>query len=129
MINVQIEELNEAIKGVLDEYNETVVNGLKKNTKKAMDDLVKSTKTTAPVGKRSKHYRDSITSKTLGESKSGISRLWYVRGSDYRLSHLLNDGHALRDGGRYNGTKFITKAVDTIIPKYLEAIEEVIKNG
>ena len=126
---IQIDELNKAIRDALDDYNDNIVTGLKKNTKKAMKDLVDNTKATAPVGNRSQHYRDSITSKTVDESRYGVTKLWYVKGSDYRLSHLLNNGHALRDGGRYPGTNFIGKAVDKILPWYLNAIEEVIKNG
>ena len=126
---IQIDELNEAIKNALEDYNENIVTGLKKNTTKAMKDLVDNTRATAPVGNRNKHYRDIIASKTISETQYGITKLWYVKGSDYRLSHLLNNGHALRDGGRYPGTNFIGKAVDHILPFYLNAVEEVIKNG
>lgn len=126
---IQIDELNNAIKNALEDYNDTIVTGLKKNTNDAMKDLVANTKATAPVGNRAKHYRDSISSKTLNETQFGISKLWYVKGEYYRLSHLLNNGHALRDGGRYPGTNFIGKAVDHILPFYLSKIEEVIKNG
>lgn len=128
-ITVNVDQLNEAINAQLKEYNRDVVKGVKKYTKKAMKDLVDNTKATAPVGKRSKHYKDSITSRTESETQDGITKLWYVKGSDYRLSHLLNNGHALRDGGRYPGTNFIGKAVDAIIPIYLKEIEEVLKNG
>jgi hypothetical protein len=126
---IQIDDLNTAIRDALDEYNESIVSGLKKTTKKAMKDLVDTTKATAPVGDRSQHYRDNIAQKTVNESQFGITKLWYVKGSDYRLSHLLNNGHALRDGGRYPGTNFIGNAVNSILPRYLSEIEEVIKNG
>lgn len=126
---IQIDELNNAIKNALDDYNDSIVTGLKKTTKKAMKDLVDTTKSTAPVGNRSKHYKDNISSKTDSETQYGITKIWYVKGSDYRLSHLLNNGHALRDGGRYPGTNFIGKAVDRILPEYLEKIEEVCRNG
>lgn len=126
---VNIDQLNDAIINSLEDYNREVVDGVKKVTKKAMNQLVKDSKATAPVGKRSKHYKDNITSKTLSENDLGISKLWYVRGSDYRLTHLLNNGHALRDGGRYPGTNFLGKAVDKIVPDFLKEIEEVLKNG
>lgn len=126
---ISVDQLNEAINAELKTYNATIVKGVKKYTDKAMKDLVNKTKATAPVGNRSKHYRDSITSRTESETQDGIVKLWYVKGSDYRLSHLLNNGHALRDGGRYPGTNFIGKAVDDIVPKYIKEIEEVIKNG
>lgn len=124
---IDISGLNEAIKGALDEYNEDVVNGVKKATNDAMKELVKTTKATAPVGNRDRHYRDNITSKTTKETKDGIVKTWYVRGNDYRLSHLLNNGHALRDGGRYPGTKFITKAVNKVVNDFTSKIEEVVQ--
>lgn len=126
---VAVDELNQVIMDSLEDYNKTVVEGVKKNTKRAMKDLVNATKQTAPVGKREKHYKDNITSKTVSETQYGLTKVWYVRGSDYRLTHLLNNGHALRDGGRYPGTNFVGKAVDAVIPWYLQAIEEVLKNG
>jgi len=126
---IQIDELNTAIKNALDQYNEDVVRSLKKTTTRAMKDLVANTKANAPVGQRDKHYRDSITSKTISESRYGIAKLWYVKGSDYRLSHLLNNGHAFRDGSRYPGTNFIGKVVDRLIPWYLDTIEKLLRNG
>lgn len=124
---INIDELNDVISAELKAYNQTVTDGVKKQTKRAMKDLVENTKATAPVGKRDKHYRDSITSRTLSESDTKLEKQWYVKGSDYRLSHLLNNGHALRGGGRYEGTNFIGKAVDRILPWYVQQIEEVIK--
>ena len=127
---IDVSELNDAIQGILEDYNEEIVKGVKLNTRRAMRDLVKNTKATAPVGKRAtKHYRDNIASKVLSDDSHGRSELWYVRGADARLSHLLNNGHALRNGGRWPGTNFIGKAVDHIIPWFLQRIEEVIKNG
>lgn len=126
---IPVDELNRAIMDSLDDYNKEVVDGIKKNTKRAMKDLVANTKATAPVGKRAKHYRDNIRSKTIIETNYGLTKAWYIKGPDYRLTHLLNDGHALRDGGRYPGTNFLGKAVDAIVPWYLERIEEVIKNS
>lgn len=126
---VNIDNLNEAIINSLEEYNLNATEDIKKLTNEAMNELVKDTKKTAPVGKRRKHYKSNITSKKLSESQYGISKLWYVKGSDYRLTHLLNNGHALRNGGRYPGTNFLGKAVDKIVPEFIDKVEEVIKNG
>lgn len=126
---IRIDELNDTIMGALDMYHRETTDGIKKNVKRAMKDLVKNTKATAPVGHRDEHYRDNIASRTDSETQFELVQQWYVKGSDYRLSHLLNNGHALRDGGRYAGTNFIGKAVDAILPFYIAQIEEVIKNG
>lgn len=128
-VKISIEGLAAAITKELTIYETNVNQAIRKQTDKSMRQLVQETKGTAPVGHRKKHYRDSITSKVSKDSIYGYEKLWYVRGSDYRLSHLLNNGHALRDGGRYPGTQFITKASVSVIKDYEKAIEEVLKNG
>lgn len=132
--NISIADLVSKISEELTDYRRNVVDKvITEETKKSMKELVQKTKATAPVGKRTKHYRDNISSKVLTKNDSGYglnyTELWFVKGSDYRLSHLLNNGHALRDGGRFEGTKFITKATDEIETAYLENIKKAIENG
>lgn len=126
---IGVEELGEAIAKELTIYGQNVIDGIKREAKTHAKMLVKDTKTTAPVGNRLKHYRDSISSKKTMETDRAVEYVWYVAGSDYRLSHLLERGHMLRNGKRTNGTHFIQNASDPILEKYLEAVEEVIKNG
>lgn len=127
--SIGVDELGDAIAKELSLYGRNVIDGVKKEAKSSMSRLVKDTKATAPVGHRKKHYRDSIKSKKVSENDRSISYLWYVAGSDYRLSHLLEKGHALRNGSRVEGTHFIQKASDPILEEYIRAVEEVIKNG
>ena len=54
---VNIDNLNEAIINSLEEYNLNATEDIKKLTNEAMNELVKDTKKTAPVGKRRKHYK------------------------------------------------------------------------
>lgn len=122
-------DLGDAIQEELTLYSRNVISGIKNEAKKSIKQLVKDTKATAPVGNRQKHYRDSITSKKTKETDRAIEYTWYVKGSDYRLSHLLEDGHALRDGGRTQGTHFIENARDPIVEEYLRAVEDIIENG
>ena len=128
-MSVSVGELNNAINKELGLYSQSVIDGVKEEAKKSMEQLVKDTKATAPVGHRKKHYRNSIKSKVLSENARSIVYLWYVDGPNYRLSHLLENGHALRNGGRVPGTHFIKNASDPILERYLQAVEEVCKNG
>ncbi len=128
-MSVEIGQLSEAIERELTLYSQNVIDGVKNEAKKSMGQLVKKTRATAPVGKRDKHYRDSISSKKTGENDRAISYTWYVKAPNYRLSHLLENGHALRNGGRTTGSHFIQKASDPILEDYIKAVEEVIKNG
>ena len=128
-LKTSIEGFARAIERELTLYADHISEGIRSETDKAMRQLVQETKATAPVGNRKKHYKNSISSKVTKNSVYAYERQWYVKGSDYRLSHLLNNGHALRDGGRYPGTQFITKAEVSIVKAYGEAIKEIIKNG
>ena len=131
---ISVDDLVSTISEELSGYQRNVVDKVVvEETKKSMKELVQKTKATAPVGKRTKHYRDNIASKVLQKSNNAIgssySEVWYVKGSDYRLSHLLNNGHAKKNGGRVEGTKFITKATDEVETAYLENIKKAIENG
>ena len=126
---VNIESLSDAINRELTIYSQEVTDKIKKEAKSSMKELVKKTKETAPVGKRNKHYRDSIRSRKVRENDRGAEYQWYVDGPDYRLSHLLENGHALRDGGRFEGTHFIADASDPILAEFERKVEEAVRNG
>lgn len=126
---IEIDALASEIQGVLDNYNSKIIKGVKKETKRAMKDLVTNTKADAPVGKRKQHYKDSITSKKVMENSDGLIMRWYVKGSDYRLTHLLENGHATRNGGRTKAFKFVSKNVDRIEKWYLPTLKGVVENG
>lgn len=130
MANTQINQVAQAINKELTIYSNNVLEGIKKTAKSSASKLVKKTKATAPVGKRSRHYRDNIASRKLEETDRAVTYQWYVKGSDYRLSHLLENGHAKRNGkGRVEGTGFIHKAEESVVSEYVKEVEEVIKNG
>ena len=128
-MSLSVGQLSETIARELTLYGKNVIDGVKKEAKKSMDQLVKDTKATAPVGKRKKHYKNSIKGKKTDENDRSVTYTWYVDGPDYRLSHLLENGHALRNGGRVEGTHFIKNASDPIMEQYLQAVEEVCRNG
>lgn len=127
MSTVTVDQLSEEIRTTLENYNKVVIDGTKQKAKESMDRLVKETKATAPKH-RPKYYK-SISSKQTRNDNFGAEYTWYVKGSEYRLSHLLENGHATRDGGRVAGTHFIKNASDPILEEYVKAVEEVIQNG
>lgn len=132
MATIGIEKLSAEINRELQIYSKSVTDNLKKVTKKYSTVLVKKTKANAPVGDRERHkYKDSIKCKKQWETPNAVKYIWYVdsKDSNYRLTHLLVNGHALRDGGRTAPNPFLKNAVLEVESGYLKEIKEVIKNG
>lgn len=125
---VTIDGLADAIEQELTLYNENITQEVKKSARKNMRVMVKETK-----AQRYKQdtgaYRKAISSKTLKETVNGLSMLWYVKAPHYRLTHLLEYGHATRSGGRTIAYNFVGKAEKKAVKQFEKDVEEAIKNG
>ena len=132
MAIVGIEKLSAEIDKELTLYSTSVTEKLKALAKKYSSELVKKTKATAPNGNRkSGKYKDSIKAKKQSEDINSIKYIWYVdsKNSNYRLTHLLVNGHAKRNGGRTKANHFLRDAVEEMESNYIKDVEEVIQNG
>lgn len=128
--------LNEQMEQVLTVYTEELNEKLRGLTTDSMKKLVKETKATAPRGRRKGQYKKSITADYTGTRTSArglkgqnVHAIWYVRAPDYRLTHLLINGHATRDGGRTKANPFLHNALNKVLPEYEQKVEEAIQNG
>lgn len=124
---VKIGDLGEAIEQTLTLYHEDVNEALNAAAEKAVKDLAKKTKATAPVGARGS-YRKNIASKLLKRTRNSSTYVWYVKAPDHRLTHLLVKGHVTKNGGRTRANPFLKNAVDQVIPAYERDIKEALKN-
>lgn len=128
---ISIDDLSAEMTEILKSYGKQVDEIVEQKAKEVIKDLVKNTKQDAPVNTRSggTHYRDQIASKTLKSETHKHSQLWYVNGDKYRLAHLLNNGHALRNGGRVPGDDHVTRNAELAAETYERELAEAIKNG
>ena len=121
---------------VLTIYAEEVNEKLRVITTESMKQLVKETKAHAPIGRRKGQFKKNITADYSGTRRSArglrgqnVHATWYVRAPDYRLTHLLVNGHATKNGDRTTPDPFLQNAVDHILPEYERKVEEVLSNG
>lgn len=130
---IQPDAFSKAIVGIFDEYGDQVAAKVKKAVDVTMKEMVKETKRTAPRkaigGRPAGTFANHISSKQGRNTNVAYSKIWHVRAPEYRLAHLLNNGHALRQGGRWEGTGFLTNASKTHALNFERRIEEAIRNA
>ena len=88
----------------------------------------KDTRRDAPRGRRKKYYKN-IDVKTTTEKSNSIVDTWYVKNPEYRLTHLIKNGHQTRNGGRTKGNDFIDKNFKIAEKEMEEKIKEVVSRG
>ena len=126
-----IERLSTVINDELTIYSSSVTSGMKKANDECMKEFVSDTKTDAPKSKtkRTGTFAKHITSKTTLETPNRKVNTWYVKDPEYRLTHLIKNGHAKRNGGRTRAQDFITPNYNKLEEKFEEGIRGVIERG
>lgn len=128
---VSLEGLGGAIAQELTLYSKDVQDKVNKAGRKAIKEIERKTKDTAPFDAQAyhQHYVDLIATKSEKSRTGDEKHTWYVKPPGHRLTHLLVDGHETRDGGRTSGDPFLENALDDVLPDYEKDVEEAVKSG
>ncbi|MBW9154288.1 hypothetical protein [Clostridium estertheticum] len=129
MSNIGIDNLASAILKELSSYSEEVTEGIKKSVDivaKECDAVIKEHITFV---EHTHDYVKAFKIKKVTDSQYNRSRTWYVSGNQYRLTHLLEKGHATRNGGRTKAYKHIEFGEELAIKRMQELSKEVIENA
>lgn len=134
---ISIDDLADAIGERLRVYQGETAHKVLSVTQKTMKRFVKITKQRAPrqlfnANRKSKRqpgtFAKAIRSTVEDNGITGSKGIWYVGGDEYRLTHLIVNGHQLRQGGRTKGNPFLDNSLDEISEEYIKGIEEAVKN-
>lgn len=123
---ISIDKLTDAVMENLKEYAELSTEEMKTVVKKAGDTIKKTIQSGAP--KNSGAYAKSWSVKSTGETANTLEVTVYSR-NRYQLAHLLEFGHAKRNGGRVAGKAHIAPAEKIGIDQLESEIERCLKNG
>lgn len=123
------EYLGAAIVDGLTVYSKDVQKRVNKAGRKAVKEIERKTKDTAPFNARAyhRHYVDLIATKEESSRTGDSTFIWYVKPPGHRLTHLLVKGHETRDGGRSRSDPFLANAVSSVLADYEKEVEEAVK--
>lgn len=100
---IKMTALDKTLNQILREYTDEVTDDTKKVVDVVTKKALKVVKKHAPVDERNSSrkgkYKRSLRRKTVYESLTEKKNIIYASGEEYRLTHLLEKGHATIDGG------------------------------
>ncbi len=117
----------------IESYNEALALEIDNETKKAAKKIAKKLSATSP--RRTGDYAEDwevmeVTGKKRYKYRMGTSKYVVHNKENYQLTHLLEEGHATKDGtSRVPAQPHIEPVEQEYIPKYLAKVEEAIKNA
>lgn len=116
--------LYQNFKQILDEYGEEIRADLNTSLTATTDDTLRNLRAVSPVLTGS--YRKGWT-KHVEYTRWGSIEITMYNKTDWQLTHLLNDGHAKRGGGRVPGDHHIDEASDYASDLLVKKVEEKLK--
>jgi len=123
--HINIEALAAEISDALSTYSKEIVDKIDLSSERLTKEAVKKLKKTSP--KKTGQYAKSWTSKT--EKKDGEPDAHTVYNKEGWLTHLLENGHAKKGGGRVEAIPHIRPAEEEVISEFVKDVEEAVKDA
>lgn len=120
-----------AVAAQLNDFSSSVLRAIGAETVNCGKDCVAELRRTSPKrkGKGGGKYAKSWAVKTETTS-GGLVTTCVIHNKDhYRLTHLLENGHETRNGGRTKAYPHIKPAEEHVVATYLQRAKEAIEKG
>lgn len=127
---ISISDLNDSILKVLSEYKENIDEDVKKTAdkiaKEAKEDLIND----SPRSKKErsqKYYKGWTIKKKINKNGKYVLAIWNK--TNYRLTHLLEFGHNVKNGGKVKAVPHIRKVEEKMSKEFEEELKKKITKG
>ena len=121
---IPVENLSTAVKKELEEYCNFTAEEVKQIVNEVSENVKKEIMDAAPVDTGA--YRKSWRASKVKETATSLSVVVHSE-KHYRLTHLLEKGHAKRGGGRVAARVHIAPAEENAEKQLLEKVERSLK--
>lgn len=121
---VKVDDFAKAVYKALEDYQEDVTDKVKAEVKAVAKEAVKELKLKSP--KDTGAYAESWKQSKRRESADSL-RLVVHNKDHYRLTHLLERGHAKRNGDRVDGKPHIAPVEEKVIKQLLDKTKVVLQ--
>ncbi|WP_449459979.1 HK97 gp10 family phage protein [Streptococcus suis] len=120
MATIPIDELSSIIEEELADYLDLTVDHVRQVVDEVTQEAVQELKDSSP--RKSGRYARGWTSKIVEDSPTGVTKVIHNRVAS--LTHLLENGHATRGGGRVAGIRHIAPVEEKAILKIEKGLRE-----
>lgn len=129
---VKSDAVGSAVSNILYQFSADVQHGVRELTDEKAEKLKKLIQERAPVDKRKTKRRGKYKKSWQIEKTKDTFSVYEktVRSpTEYRLTHLLENGHKLRNGKTLKGRLHIKPAADKVNTEYVKGIEKILKTS
>lgn len=127
---ISIADLNDSIIKVLSEYKENIDEDVKetanKIAKEAKEDLINDSPRSRKE-RSQKYYKGWAIKKKINKNGKHVLAIWNK--TNYRLTHLLEFGHDVKNGGRAKAIPHIRKVEEKMSKEFEEELKKKISKG
>lgn len=123
---VKVDDFAKEIISAMEDYSVLVSGEMKKAVNEGAQAALKEVKEKSPV--ETGKYKRSWVAETTYETPTKATIVVHSK-NRYQLTHLLENGHAKRKGGRTKAMPHIAPAEKKGIEVYEKALERSLKNG
>lgn len=124
---IQVDELASEITKMLSEYSEEATDIAKGVVDSISTEAMSEIKN--HITWKDKEYSKSFALKTTFEDKRNKRNTWYVKSPHYRLTHLLEFGHATRNGGRTKAFPHVKYGDKYVRENFEREMKEALENA